>query len=57
MEYLPKWEPGKREPDRDFLWTVIHSVQPEYGKKLLAEAMRVRAKLAVDAQATKAEKP
>jgi hypothetical protein len=41
--YLPDWAPGKREPDRDFLWTLINHCQPSYGKKLINEALRIRA--------------
>jgi hypothetical protein len=43
--YLPDWKVGKREPDRDFLWTLVHNVMPNYESKLVNEALRVRARL------------
>ena len=44
MAYLPDWSVGKREPDRDFIWTVIFNVQPDYHKELLAQAINIRAR-------------
>ncbi len=53
MAYLPDWSEGKREPDRDFLWTLITNVQPNYAKKLMGEALRVRAKQQLEAKQPK----
>jgi len=48
--YLPEWTAGHREPDRNFVWTVICNVQPKYAKKLINEALRVRAKAQLEAK-------
>jgi hypothetical protein len=55
MAYLPDWRVGKAAPDRDFIWTVIHHVSPQFGKNLMREAQRIRAKLAEAMQ--KKERP
>jgi hypothetical protein len=45
--YLPDWNAGKREPDRDFLWTLVWNLQPKYAKRLMDGAISVRAAAAL----------
>lgn len=49
--YMPDWKEGQREPDRDFLWTVIQHVMPKFGSKLMAEAIRKCASLTAELRA------
>ena len=49
-QYLPDWQPGKREPDRDFLWTLAHNIQPQFAKRLISEALRIRSEAALTAE-------
>jgi len=46
-QYLPNWKAGQREPDRDFLWTLAHNVQPDFAKRLMQDAINVRAAAAL----------
>lgn len=42
VKYLPTWESGKREPNRDFLLTVVATLQPDYAKRLTTECLTKR---------------
>jgi hypothetical protein len=44
--YLPDWEAGQREPNRDWLWTLLFAVDPKFGKALLNEIIDIRGRLA-----------
>ena len=55
MSYLPDWKVGQKEIDRDFIWSIIQHAMPKYGSRLMAEAIRKRAKLYEDNRAK--EKP
>ena len=45
--YVPDWLAGKREPDRDFLWTLVWKLQPKYAKSLMEGAINIRAAAAL----------
>ena len=40
IKYLPDWKAGKREVQIDFLWTIVHHVQPNFAKKCMEEALK-----------------
>lgn len=44
--YLPDWKPGQREPNRDWLWTLMYAVDVKFAKNLLNECIEARARLA-----------
>jgi hypothetical protein len=46
--YLPDWIAGKRERDRDFLWTLVWNLQPAYAKRLMNGAINIRAAAALE---------
>lgn len=52
-KYVPLWTPGKREPDRVFLWTLLTNKKPEVAKTILKKAIDSQAKAHLKSTQTK----